>query len=218
MFGAEMASRFDWTTQSDNSLIKHYHTMSAEELAILLGVSKSAILRRARVLGIPKKSEESYSSKSYTQAEVLFILEKVNKIGVTAVANALKRSEEAIRIFCKRRKIKICFTPSWTAKQTKLLRTHGHMLNIEELSLKLGKSPQAIRKYANENSIPLAKNVQAGKSGPWTETEKVYLASNLHRLKHHEIAKHLGRTAEAVARYASSHGLTKTKQHVSINI
>lgn len=211
-----MAARFEWTTQADNSLVKHYHTMSAEELAILLGASKSAILRRARILGIPKKSEETYSSKSYTQAEVIFILDKVNKIGVTAVSKALKRSEEAIRVFCKRRKIKISFSPSWTAKQNKFLRTYGHTLNIEELAAKLGKSPQAIRKYANENTIPLAKRVQTGKSGPWTETEKVYLASHLH-LKHHEIAKHLGRTAEAVARYASAHGMTKTKHHVSRN-
>lgn len=208
-----MADRFLWGTRRDNYLIKHYHDMSASALAACFGISKSAVLRRARILGIPKKTE-TYHHQPYTHAEIALILEKVNKVGVRAVADEINRSEQAIRVFCKRRNIRIKFSPNWSRAQTKYLKESGPSLTVEELAIKLKKSPLAIRKYANEHNITLAKSIRVGKPGPWSEADHAYLVANIHR-PYHEIALHLGRTAEAVTKYASTKKLTKSSAKIN---
>lgn len=202
-----MTNRFTWGTRRDNFLIKHYHDMSASELAAHFGITKSAVLRRSRKLGIPKKTE-TYHHQPYTHAEMVLILEKVNKIGPAAVAAEINRTEQAIRVFCKRRKIRITFSPTWSKAQIKFIKANGPLLTVEQLAIELKKSPLAIRKYANEHEISLAKAIPKGKPGPWSETEEAYLKANCH-LPYHVIAQHLGRTAEAVTKYASSKGFGK---------
>jgi hypothetical protein len=203
-----MAPRFEWTLKKDKLLLNKYFNMTVQELATILGTNSKAVLRRARLLQIPKKTDIPELNKQYTETEIAFIVTKVNKIGVTEVATTLNRSEEAIRVFCKRRNIRITVHNLWTRKQIKYLNQNALKLSIEELAKDLGKSPQAIRKYANELNIPLRKATEPKPLRRWTPAEREYLENNLH-LTHYEIGKSLGRTAEAVARYASSNGIYK---------
>lgn len=204
-----MAPRVKWQTSHDNYIIQNYHAMPASQLAEHLGVTKSALLRRARTLAIPKKSEDTYQRQRYTHAEKAFIIDNVNTMGPCEVGRALKRSEESIRIFCKRRKITIRFNPTWSISQIRFLKKHGMTMDLEQLAEHLQKNPQAIRKYANEHGIPIKAKVLSPTRNLWSKTEKDYLETNRH-LPHNEIAKQINRTTEAVAKFASQNHLLKT--------
>lgn len=203
-----MAPRFEWTVKKDTLLIKKYFMVTIDELAILLGTNRQAVIRRARHLNIPKKSQIPHLNKQYSETEIAFIVSNINKLSTAEVAEHLNRTEEAIRVFCKRRNIKINANSTWNRKQLQCLLENSQKLSIEELSQILDKTPQAIRKYANDLKIPLKKSSEVKPIRKWTQEEREYLLNNLH-LKHHEIAKHIGRTAEAVARYASANGFLK---------
>ena len=133
-----MTNRFIRGTRRDNYLTKHSHDMSATELAAHFGVTKSAVLRRERKLGIPKKTETYHQPDK--RAEIALILEKVNKIGPSAVVAELKRTEQAIRVFCKCRKIRITFSPTWSRSQIKFIKANGPLLTVEQLAIELRKA------------------------------------------------------------------------------
>ncbi len=82
----------------DRYLRCYYHRKTARYLAGKLGIDKSAVLRRARVLNIASKLAAGTALKSvYREEEVVFIHDNIKQLGVAGIANKLNRTPEAIR-------------------------------------------------------------------------------------------------------------------------
>lgn len=208
-----MSKRAQWTIAKDNFLIQYYHSMTSADLAQTLDASRQSVLRRARHLGIPKKTDDQCKHKRYTAAEKAFILDNVNKLGPVAVGDALNRSEESIRIFCKRRKINIIFHPTWTRRNTQYLKKHAMLISVHDIAKHLGKTAEAVRKYASQHGVALKtlgkEDRPIKRANRWSEADKAFLRKNKSTMLHHEIAKHLERTPAAVTKFASENGFLK---------
>ena len=90
--------RFSWTEATDGLLLQADEVggigLAVEELQRVTGFPREAIMRRARKLGV--HTGDSTVSTPWTDADVRFLLESVQHLGVKVIARELHRSEKAI--------------------------------------------------------------------------------------------------------------------------
>lgn len=150
-----MAKFTIWTEEMDLTLLDEYEIKSATALAMELGVSKQALIRRARKIGVPKKAYSLKAVKrNYLQSEDDFIRANVFELGVKAVAEKLNRSEEGIRGRAKRLGVSVGDI-KWTDEEKALLLKYYRTLTYGVIGLLVGKSEDAVGFYAR--SIGLKK-------------------------------------------------------------
>lgn len=153
----------------------------------------------------------------YSADEHLFIVNHVAEHGTEYVAKALGRTAEAIRVYCKRRKIKIPRT-EWTEEEAKFLQSNLAIMNFDEIAKALGKTQSAVTKYANSHGLVrsgLSKSVSAVKPKSWSADDIAYLKANVATKTFSEIASHLGRTESAVTKYANSAGIKRNAVNIN---
>jgi hypothetical protein len=155
-------------------------------------------------------------AKPYTEADHAFIVENVAEKGTTFVAEALGRTPEAIRVYCKRHKIKIG-RKEWTEEEEKFLRDNILTMRYDDIAKALGKTQSAVTKYANTHGLcrtELAKREIKIKPRPWTPDDIKYLRANVATKTFAEIGQHLGRTESAVTKFANTAGIKRKQIHV----
>lgn len=82
----------------DAYLRRYYHRKSASHIAEKLGVTKSALLRRARSLEIQSKRAAGTALKAeYSEKDIAFIRDNLKALGVERVAKKLNRTSEGVR-------------------------------------------------------------------------------------------------------------------------
>src|SRR5690606_16018066 len=99
-----MTTRIDWTAKMDAYLRRYYHRKSASHIAEKLGVTKSALIRRARSLEIQSKRAAGTALKAkYGEKDIAFIRDNIKALGVERVAKKLNRTSEGVRRKANRR-------------------------------------------------------------------------------------------------------------------
>lgn len=94
----------------------------------------------------------SFGMKPYTEEEKAYIKENVAKLGTEVVSRETGRTEEAIRVFCKRNKIAIGRVQWREDEHAYLLKKIGTD-TFAEIALALGKTESAVTKYANSHGL-----------------------------------------------------------------
>src|SRR5690554_1888762 len=93
-----MTTRIDWTAKMDAYLRRYYHRKSASHIAEKLGVTKSALLRRARSLEIQSKRAAGTALKAeYSEKDIAFIRDNIKALGAQDIAKKLNRTSVGVR-------------------------------------------------------------------------------------------------------------------------
>lgn len=93
-----MTTRIDWTAKMDAYLRRYYHRKSASHIAEKLGVTKSALLRRARSLEIQSNRAAGTALKAeYSEKDIAFIRDNIKALGAQDIAKKLNRTSEGVR-------------------------------------------------------------------------------------------------------------------------
>lgn len=153
----------------------------------------------------------------YSADEHLFIVNHVAEHGAEYVAKALGRTAEAIRVYCKRRKIKIP-RAEWTEEEVEFLQSNLAIMSFDEIAKALGKTQSAVTKYANSHGLvrsELSKSVSVVKRKSWSADDIAYLKANVATKTFSEIASHLGRAESAVTKYANSAGIKRNAVNIT---
>lgn len=141
-----------WTEQKDDHLKAHYHQKTATEIALDLNISKQSVLRRARKLGLARKTESGTAQRrKYSAEEDNYIQQNVQTYGVAQVASTLQRTEEAIRMRAKRLGIKITDpTVGLSPEQEQIVWENLTHKSYREIGDMIDKSAEAVRWHCRQ--------------------------------------------------------------------
>lgn len=144
-----------WTSVMDRYLRNNYHLAPASEIASTLKVSKQAVLRRARNLGIEKKSLVGTAQRgSYLPQEDNYIKENIHSIGALAVAKNLERPYEGIRKRANRLGIHIGGdNGALTPEQEAILIANIQHKTYREIGLLIDRNEEAVRWHARQRGL-----------------------------------------------------------------
>jgi len=146
-----MAKHIPWTPDDDKYLANNWDQKLVRDLETDLGRTKGSILRRARALGLAKKSEWSFEDEE-------FIRHLLPEYGVEYCARHLKRSMESVRVKAKRMGIRIVskYHNDYTQEEDALLRVISKLpsLTFAQAAHILGRSPEGMRKRAKSLGMP----------------------------------------------------------------
>lgn len=146
-----MAKHIPWTPADDEYLRKNWVKKLVSDLEKELGRKRGSILRRARALGLGKKSDWSFEEETY--------LEHLLPVyGVEHCASHLKRSKESVRVKAKRLGIRIPskYHNDYSQEEDALLRVISKLpsLTYPRCSEILERGPEGLRKRAKSLGAP----------------------------------------------------------------
>jgi hypothetical protein len=142
----------------------------------------------------------------FTSYEDSILTHNYGKIPVIEVQKLLwGRSENQIKRRAKELNLEN-YSMGYTKKETEYLKINYKTSLMEEMSIKLNRSPRSIRKKAIELGLETR---SLSDSFRWTQKETEFLKDNYHRMTAIEIAKILHKSANSVRKKVKKIGLRK---------
>ena len=179
-----------WSPQDEKYLIENYPKYGAKECAKFLGRTESAVMSKARELGL-------IVPNGWTPKEVEYLIENYPKYGAEECIKFLGRTKAAVRN--KARELGLTTSGKWTPEEEKYLIENYPKYGAKECAKFLGRTERAVMFRAR----------QLGLRAPskWAPEEEEYLIKNYAKYGTKECAKFLGRTENAVMSKARQLGL-----------
>ena len=110
---------FRWTDELDKRLISTHEetglSAAVSSVQSLTGWPRSAIVRRAHKLGLPKRPQGS--RRPWTKVELRFLIESLNHVSVQEIAEQIGRSEKAVWDMVGRRGIPARLQDGYTMRE-----------------------------------------------------------------------------------------------------
>lgn len=139
-------------------------------------------------------------NKPYTDDEKDFIRNNVFELGVSAVADKLNRTEEAIRVFAHKNNISVGDI-SWSDEHTQYLIDNYQSKTAKEIGEFVGRSEGAVARKARDMGL--------SKRRGWTKEQEQYLIDNYQHMFYDDISRVLGKSNAAIRKKAFSLRLIK---------
>lgn len=141
-----------WTDEMDAYLVAHYDSKPASQIAIELKTSKQAVLRRARKLGVKRKTEsDSAERPTYTPEEDAYIKDFVEQQGIEAVAEHINRSINAVRKRAQRLGVSTAsHVKALTEDELQYLEQNLGVKSYAEIGQVLNRNADAVRWHARK--------------------------------------------------------------------
>lgn len=146
------AKHTDWTDEMDAYLVAQYHSKPASQIAAEIQTSKQAVLRRARKLGIKRKTEsDSAERATYSAEEDAYIKDFVAEHGIEAVAEHLNRSTNAIRKRAQRLDVSTAsHVKALTDEEQQYLEQNLKVKSYAEIGQVLNRKADTVRWHARK--------------------------------------------------------------------
>jgi hypothetical protein len=188
-----------WSNR-DLVFLKHnYRKRTAIEIAERLNRSEESVRAALRIHGWTGPE-----SRPWTEEEVAYLKENRDRKPDDEIAAELDRTIIAIQV--KSQRLGLVQKPVEIApEQEEWVRENLGWISQEEMSKKLGVSPERIAKIAHEAGY----RPQAHRRR-WTEAEERFVRESYNTMTAVEIGKRLGRSAEVVRWKARTLGLART--------
>ncbi len=135
-----------WTVEELAYLKEHYGKLKCYEICRTLGRSDSAVMNKARHLGLSKPM----SGRFWTVAEIGFLAENYRRLGSTKIAEALGRSRISVMSKAKTARIR---KMEWSDGDKRWLLENFPTLGAERCAKVLNRSPNAIRIAAHKAGL-----------------------------------------------------------------
>jgi len=206
-----MDKKNEWTEDDVETLINFYKTdISTLEIANLMGRSKASILAKASQLKI-KKYYKSDGSKRFTDKEKEFILNNYENISCAEISKEIGRAEGAVYSFiktnCDGDVKKSDFW--WTEDEVMYLEKNYKNTPMEEISIFIKKSPEAIRTKAQK--LKLERFSKRGKkyiaSLPLSDFQESFILENFSNMTAVEISREIKRSTTSIISYCEKNNL-----------
>jgi hypothetical protein len=135
-----MAKHIPWKASDDAFIVKHYGKKAIDDIAFGLERHPSSIKRRAAILGVSHQSH-------WTKEDGKFVVDNVDR-GLTYCAKALGKTEETIRQYMKRNKIRPSRArwDNWTEEEDAFLLANVDSMVFYHISDKLDRTIVACKR------------------------------------------------------------------------
>jgi G:T-mismatch repair DNA endonuclease (very short patch repair protein) len=143
-----------WSIEEEDYLINNYKTIGDQTIAIVIGRTPSAVLKKRVKLGLHRNDfhiVENPPIMHWTEEETEFLVSNIDVLTYEEISIKLKRSIKAIMIRASRLGL---FTKGskWSQKEDEVLRQYSRK-TIEEIAFMLERSPKAIKHRLNKLGI-----------------------------------------------------------------
>lgn len=139
-------NNWPWTADELAYLREHYGKLRCVDIAVTLGRSPDACMKKARSIGLSRPM----SGRRWTVAELGFLAENYRRLGSIKVAEALGRNRVSVMNKAKRAGITKML---WSPGDKRWLLENFPILGAEQCAKVLHRSPNAIRIAAHKAGL-----------------------------------------------------------------
>lgn len=145
--------RIQWTNEMDDTLRENYFQRSALDIARELGLTKSSVLRRARILRLPKKQGSSTTLSPHWTPKEVETLKSNAHLSSEKLAVLLNKTKNSVLKKAMRINVPIGRDSSWSYKDVKFLKDNYLTMTYKEIGRHLNRTEEAVRFKARKNKL-----------------------------------------------------------------
>ena len=190
-------------TDADQTfLLTHWGTLSIQELAAALNVSKTAIYRRAKTLGL----QVNHPTRFWTEEEEAYLIANWKTKSLPELQKHFNRTESCIRKKAHSfglRKLNTSSRRTWSNEDLIYLKNHWGKDDVFDIAKRLDRSPGSIRKKAGVMKLKRLRRAKDLK--PWTPEEEAFLIEHWHSHSIGYLTRNLKKSTHGV--YSKAHRL-----------